>query len=152
MNYIMVDIEADGPVPGLYSMVSLGAVIVEPELNRTFRAELAPISDQWREDNLAVCGLTREQTLDFPPPAEAMQAFANWIETETKPGRRMITDNPTFDGGFINYYFERFLGPEKNPFGYNNARHLGVHLAGLSQRLFRELPASRKDATQSRPA
>ena len=29
MTFIMVDIEADGPIPGDYSMVSFGAVIVE---------------------------------------------------------------------------------------------------------------------------
>lgn len=30
MSYVMVDIEADGPIPGDYSMVCFGAVIVEP--------------------------------------------------------------------------------------------------------------------------
>ena len=32
MTYVMVDIEADGPIPGDYSMVCLGAVVVEPTL------------------------------------------------------------------------------------------------------------------------
>jgi hypothetical protein len=36
MSYIMVDIESDGPVPGDYSMVCFGAVVVEPGLERTF--------------------------------------------------------------------------------------------------------------------
>ena len=36
MTYVMVDIEADGPIPGDYSMVCLGAVVVEPTLERTF--------------------------------------------------------------------------------------------------------------------
>jgi hypothetical protein len=30
MPYVIVDIEADGPIPGDYSMISLGAVVVEP--------------------------------------------------------------------------------------------------------------------------
>ncbi len=34
MTWIMVDIEADGPCPGLYSMVSLGAVVVEPHCTK----------------------------------------------------------------------------------------------------------------------
>ena len=46
MTYIRVDIEADGPIHGDYSMVSFGAVIVEPELNKTFYSELKPISDR----------------------------------------------------------------------------------------------------------
>ena len=40
MPYVMVDIESDGPIPGDYSMVCFGAVIVEPELKRTFYGEL----------------------------------------------------------------------------------------------------------------
>ena len=31
MSYVMMDIEADGPIPGDYAMVCFGAVIVEPE-------------------------------------------------------------------------------------------------------------------------
>jgi len=35
--YIMVDIEADGPIPGDYSMVCFGAIVVEPSLERTLK-------------------------------------------------------------------------------------------------------------------
>jgi hypothetical protein len=35
MSYVMVDIEADRPIPGDYSLVCFGAVIVEPALERT---------------------------------------------------------------------------------------------------------------------
>ena len=31
MPYVMVDIESDGPIPGDYSMICFGAVIVERE-------------------------------------------------------------------------------------------------------------------------
>jgi len=41
----MIDIEADGPIPGDYSMVSFGAIIVEPSLSKTFYGKLKPISD-----------------------------------------------------------------------------------------------------------
>jgi hypothetical protein len=44
MTYVMVDIEADGPIPGDYSMVCFGAVIVKPALERTFYGKSAPIS------------------------------------------------------------------------------------------------------------
>ena len=54
MTYIMVDIEADGPIPGDYSMVSLGAIIVEPALSRTFHGQLRPISERWVPEALAV--------------------------------------------------------------------------------------------------
>jgi hypothetical protein len=35
MSYIVVDVEADGPIPYKYSMVCFGAVIVEPTLTKT---------------------------------------------------------------------------------------------------------------------
>jgi hypothetical protein len=47
MSYVMGDIEADGPIPGDYSIVCFGAVIVEPALDRTFYGRLRPISKQW---------------------------------------------------------------------------------------------------------
>ena len=47
MTYIMVDIEADGPIPGDYSMVCFGAIVVEPTLERTFYGKLRPVSEKW---------------------------------------------------------------------------------------------------------
>ena len=45
MSYISIDVEADGPVPHLYSMISFGAVIVDDKLDKTFYGKLKPISD-----------------------------------------------------------------------------------------------------------
>jgi hypothetical protein len=30
MPYVMVDVESDGPIPGDYSMICFGAILVEP--------------------------------------------------------------------------------------------------------------------------
>jgi hypothetical protein len=62
MSYVMMDIEADGPIPGDFSMVCFGAVIVEPGLGRTFYATLTPVSEKlvpklWRL--VALAGRTR---------------------------------------------------------------------------------------------
>jgi hypothetical protein len=43
MSYIMVDVEADGPIPGDYSMISFGAIIVEPSLSKTFLSVNFPL-------------------------------------------------------------------------------------------------------------
>ena len=75
----MVDIEADGPIPGDYSMVCFGAVVVDASLERTFYAQLRPISEQWVPEALAVSGFTREQTGAFPDPKAEMQRFAEWL-------------------------------------------------------------------------
>ena len=120
MSYFSVDIEADGPIPGTYSMVSFGAVLVESELNRTFYAELCPISEKWVPDALAVSGFSREQTLTFGPPEKVMTQFEEWINQNSKGRPIFIADNPGFDFAFINFYFHTFLG--RNPFGFSSRR------------------------------
>ena len=47
MSYIVVDVESDGEIPHKYSMVSFGAVVVEPSLSKTFYGKTKPISDIW---------------------------------------------------------------------------------------------------------
>lgn len=54
MTYIMIDVESDGPIPGDYSMVCFGAIVVEPSLDRTFYGRLKPISVRWIPEALAV--------------------------------------------------------------------------------------------------
>ena len=90
MTYIMVDIEADGPIPGDYSMVCFGAIVVEPSLDRTFYGRLKPISDKWIPEALQVSGFTREETLGFDEPKAVMRQFADWI-TEVGGGSTLLT-------------------------------------------------------------
>jgi DNA polymerase III epsilon subunit-like protein len=120
MSYFSVDIEADGPAPGLFSMVSFGAVVVESGLSRTFYAELAPISDRWIPDALAVSGFTREQVMSFEDPPSVMTRFEEWVNANSKGRPIFIADNPGFDFAFINYYFHAFVG--RNPFGFSSRR------------------------------
>jgi len=61
MAYIMIDIESDGPIPGDYSMISFGAVLVNNDLNETFYGRLKPISEKFIPEALAVSGHTREE-------------------------------------------------------------------------------------------
>ncbi|HWB59135.1 MAG TPA: hypothetical protein VG733_06575 [Chthoniobacteraceae bacterium] len=128
MSYIMVDIESDGPIPGDYSMICFGAVVVEPSLSKTFYGQLRPISEHWIPEALAVSGFTRDQTLDFPDPEKVMLKFHAWI-TENINGRPMfISDNNGFDWQFINWYFHHFTG--SNPFGFSST-NLGSLYKGL---------------------
>ena len=80
----MVDVESDGPIPGDYSMVCFGAIVVEPELNRTFYGRLRPISEKWIPEMLAISGISREEMLGFDDPADVMQQFADWVEAESE--------------------------------------------------------------------
>src|SRR5262245_40692878 len=118
MAYVMVDIESDGPIPGDYSMVCFGAVIVEPALNRTFYGKLRPISEKWIPEALAVSGFTREDVLKFPDPEAEMRRFEQWLKENAKDRLMFVSDNNGFDWQFINWYFHHFL--ENNPFGFSS--------------------------------
>ncbi|WP_035606343.1 3'-5' exoribonuclease [Haloferula sp. BvORR071] len=141
MSYIMVDIESDGPIPGDYSMICFGAVVVEASLTRTFYGQLRPISDKWIPDALAVSGFSREEALAFPEPAQVMTDFAAWLK-EVSPDRLMfISDNNGFDWQFINWYFHHFTG--KNPFGFSST-NLGSLYKGLVKDTFQTFKHLRK--------
>lgn len=79
MSAIMVDIESDGPIPGDYSMICFGAVLIDNSLNKTFYGTLRPISDNWVPEALAVSGFTREECEKFNAPKEEMERFSNWL-------------------------------------------------------------------------
>lgn len=120
MTVIMVDIEADGPIPGPYSMISFGAVIVEPSLSKTFYGELKPISYKWIPEALAVSGFSREKTLTFKDPTEVMTEFKEWVLTNSKGKPKFWSDNNGFDYMFTHWYFENFLGNRSDPFGHTS--------------------------------
>lgn len=128
MSFIVVDVEADGPYPGDYSMVSFGAVVVEPSLTKFFYGEVKPISEQWKPDALAISNISRETHLTFKEPMEVMNDFTYWIQAVSKGHPVFISDNPCFDWQFINYYLHKYTG--KNPFGFSG-RRIGDMYCGL---------------------
>lgn len=114
---IIVDIESDGPCPGLYSMVSFGAVLFE-DPSKVFYTTLMPITDNWVPEALAVSGFSREESEGFEYPAIAMENFEQWLKSVADgDGVRFVSDNAGFDWQFINYYFHLFR--KRNPFGFS---------------------------------
>jgi len=126
---VMLDIESDGPCPGMHSMICFGAVIVENGLQRTFYAELKPISDIYIPEALAISGFSREDTLKFPEPRDAMQNFEIWLNKNINGRPILWSDNNGYDAGFMNYYFWQQLG--RNPFGWSSS-NLGSFYKGLT--------------------
>ena len=133
MAWVMVDIEADGPIPGDYSMICFGAIIVEPGLDRPFYGRLKPISEEFIPDALAVSGFSRDETLAFDEPVAVMSAFREWIAAECKGRPQFVSDNNGFDWQFINWYFHHFIGA--NPFGFSST-NLGSLYKGLMKDMF----------------
>lgn len=143
MSYIMVDIEADGPIPGDYSMIAIGAVVVKPDflLADRFLQYLQPISFSWNETALKITGFSREETLKFRKPQEIMEQFEQWVKDHSYKQPIFIADNNGFDWQFINWYFWHFLG--RNPFGYSS-RNLGDLYKGFVNDTFKSFKHLRK--------
>lgn len=120
MSLIVVDWEADGAVAPIYSGVCFGAVVVEPTLSKTFYGEVAPISDIWVPEALAVSGFSREQHLEFEKPETTMPRFAEWANDVSNGNPVFVSDNLAFDWSFTLYYMHRYVG--KNPFGFSGRR------------------------------
>ena len=137
----MVDIESDGPIPGDFSMISFGAIIVEPSLARTFYGKVQPISEKWIPEALAVSGHSREETLQFPPAEQVMKEFKEWLGQNVKGQPRFISDNNGFDWQFVNWYFHHFLG--HNPFGFSSM-NLGSLYKGLVKDVYANFKHLRK--------
>ena len=141
MSVIMVDIESDEPIPGDYSMISFGAVLVDENLNSTFYGKLKPISDKWIPEALNVSGFSREQTLAFEDPVKVMKDFRDWIKNNCSTKPLFFSDNNGFDWQFINWYFIHFI--DENPFGHSST-NLGSLYKGMVSDMFQNFKHLRK--------
>ena len=144
----MVDIESDGPIPGDFSMISFGAVLVNDQLNKTFYGKLKPISDKYIPVALAVSGFSREETLTFEEPQKVMIDFANWIKNICNDRPIFISDNNGFDWMFICWYFHHLTGA--NPFGFSS-QNLGSLYKGIEKDTFKNFKHLRKTKHSHHP-
>ncbi|AQS85922.1 MAG: 3'-5' exonuclease [Acetobacter aceti] len=115
--FVSVDIEASGPIPEKYSMLSVGACVTSNP-SKNFSCYLKPISKEFVPEALKVTGLSLEHLQEEGiEPIEAMTKLKVWLHslTETEETVVFVGFNASFDWSFINYYFHKFLGG--NPFG-----------------------------------
>lgn len=146
MSFVVVDVEADGPIPGKYSIVCFGAVIVEPSLKKKFYGKLKPISNNWIPDALKISGFSREDHLKFDNPQDVMVQFKDWLEVNCVDRPKFISDNLAFDWQWLNFYFHDMLN--ENPFGHSGRRigdlYCGMKMdAGLNSEWKRRLRKTR---------
>jgi hypothetical protein len=135
MSLFVVDVEADGPYPGGYSMVCFGIAKVMKSKIDTFYSELLqPISDEWIPEALAVSGFTRQQMeMQGKFNMNVMPEAIKWVNDHSKGKPVFISDNNAFDWQFWNYYAHRYGG--SNPFGFS-CRRIGDLYAGLEHDFF----------------
>jgi hypothetical protein len=128
--YISVDVEADGSVPLVHSLLSLGACVAgtfdgkvfrrSDPLGCTFYAELRPVSDEFDPAALAVAQLDRARlAAEGEEPAVAMRRFVAWVHDAARGGRPVFVAYPaSFDWPWVAAYLERYV-PGASPFGFS---------------------------------
>jgi hypothetical protein len=118
--YVVTDIEADGPIPGPYSMLSFASAAYDAagrpvgqfsaNLEPLAGASAHPVTMQWWKgfpEAWAACQVNRR------PPAEAMAEYAAWVGS--LPGRAIFVGFPAvFDFMWVQWYLVRFL--DRTPF------------------------------------
>jgi ribonuclease T len=129
--YIVVDVEASGPSPSGYALLSIGACTIK-EPGQTFYVELQPDRSAFTAEAMAVNRLSLDRlAAEGLPPDEAMQELANWVAQVVPPDAHPVfaAFNAPFDWMFVNDYFHRYLG--YNPFGHSaldiKAYYMGLH-------------------------
>lgn len=110
--------EASGPIPSKYSMLSLGACEVGNTGN-DFYVEIKPINNSFVREALEISGFTLEElNVRGIDPEIAMKSFAKWVgKISNNKIAVFVGFNAPFDWQFVNWYFHVYTG--SNPFGIN---------------------------------
>jgi len=149
--YISLDVEASGPVPGKYSMLSVGACLVE-DPNKEFYCEMKPISSEYVEEALKISGFSLEKLAsEGEIPARAMEKLSEWVISVSE-GREpvLVGFNASFDWSFVNYYMHAFFG--RNVFGIG-ALDIKAYYMGKAGVRWRDTKSSKlpQHLTMARP-
>jgi hypothetical protein len=128
--YVSVDIEADGPIPGPHSMLSLGAAAFDITPGptdwftpiSTFEINLQPLPGSHPDPDTAAWWKARPEayaaaTRNPQDPATAIPKFTAWLRQ--LPGKPVCVAYPAgFDYTFVHWYNTRF-DPQGDPFGFS---------------------------------
>jgi hypothetical protein len=138
--YVSTDVEADGPIPGPYSMLSFAsaAYLEDKTLVDTFSANLDtlvgaeahPDTMAWWQKQPEAWARCRENTT---PPSEALPRYLAWVEA--LPGKPVFVGYPaSYDFMFVYWYLVRFAG--RSPFSHSalDIKTLAMALLGTGYR------------------
>ncbi len=136
--YVSTDVETDGPVPGVYSMLSVGsaAYTAGKEYLGGFTVNLEtlpgaaqhPETMKWWGGQPEAWAACRR---DLLAPEEAMRRYLAWLKS--LPGQPVFVAYPAaFDFMFVCWYLNRFAG--ENPFGWHalDIKTFAMALTGLN--------------------
>lgn len=129
MVYLSIDVEASGPFPGLFSLVSIGAVVVKSDSggdwavspDESFYEELQHLPDAGvLEAATNIHGLTREYLeANAREPGEVMEDFAEFFDDLVKKYKKVVPAAwpASFDSPYVGWYLQYFL--DENPLGWS---------------------------------
>lgn len=139
-TWFSIDIECSGPVPGLYDMLSLGAVVVrragaDLEIGASWYGEFVPTAPRVDPGAMAVNGLSLDHLkVHGVPLAQGLRDLDAFVAAELMPGTNavFVGHNAPFDWSFVAHAY--VVSGRTNPFGYKAldtkalaAGVLGVH-------------------------
>lgn len=121
--YVSTDVETDGPIPGPYSMLSLGsaAYTKDKQLVATYSANLDllegatghPKTMAWWQTQPEAWAACRDSPRE---PSEVMNEYGAWLDA--LPGRPVFVAYPAgFDFTFVYWYLVNFTG--RSPFSHS---------------------------------
>lgn len=125
--YISVDIESDGPIPGMYSMLSFGAAafILNGSMIGTYSANLETLPGAKQDPDTMQWWSTQKEAWDAhrkntKKPEKAMPDFVSWVKHLKKRHNAspVFVGYPAgFDFTFMYYYMRAFAG--ESPFSFS---------------------------------
>jgi len=132
--YVSTDVEVDGPLPGLHSLLSIGAAAYDCTglLLTTFSANLEPLPSATTDPNTMAWWAQQPEAwaacrLDPQPPGVVMHDYAQWLKQ--LPGPPVFVGYPAgFDFMFVYWYLLYFVG--ESPFA---RRALDVRTFAMAQ-------------------
>jgi len=121
--YVSTDIESDGPIPGMNSMLSFGSAAFNEKgvMISTFEANLELLEGaEGNEDTMNWWATQPEaweaHRINTVQPKKAMLDYVVWLES--LPGKPVFVGYPAgFDFLFVYWYLIRFAG--KSPFSFS---------------------------------
>lgn len=157
-TWFCIDIECNGPVPAIYDMVSLGAVVVGADdqgrlsLGDSFYVEIQPCLPNIDPGAAKVHGLDQDRLKrDGLPRRAALEQLSAWVAAQTPRGQdsTFVGHNAPFDWSFVAWAYA--AEGMKNPFGYKalctkslSMGALGIHWLDTNKELLAQclgLPA-----------
>jgi hypothetical protein len=122
--YVSLDIEGNGPAPGINSMLAIGAALYTDEQKGeagTFYSTLYPMVRANENPETMAWWKTQPEAWDEvnknrQPPYSAIPSFVEWLEKYNRFNLIAVGWPIAFDFAYVNYYCHRFAG--RNPLGF----------------------------------